>query len=201
VLLTASLSRYPLEGYREKRVTRSVLGTQHAKRPVELEIPITIAGMSFGALSAHAKEALGRAATATGTSTITGVGGMTPEERRASKILVYQFLPSRYGFDPDHARSADAIEVVVGQGAKPGGGMLLGGGMHAACRPGVLCRKEDLARKLPGPDWCRQPGRLPSRGRPRKANNNILRPSGASAIRLALRRGCLINYGITFKRK
>src|SRR5947209_6669388 len=119
VLLTASLSRYPLEGYREKCATRTVLGTRHAKKPVELEIPITIAGMSFGALSAHAKEAIGRAATAAGTSTTTGDGGMTPEERRASRVLVYQCLPSRYGFDPDHLRQADAVEVVVGQGAKP----------------------------------------------------------------------------------
>src|SRR6266542_4582904 len=127
VLLTASLSRYPLEGYREKCITKTVLGARHAKRPVELEIPITIAGMSFGALSAHAKEAIGRAASAMGTSTTTGDGGMTQEERRASKTLVYQCLPSRYGFDPDHLRQADAVEVVVGQGAKPGGGgMLLG---------------------------------------------------------------------------
>ncbi len=127
ILLTASLSRYPLEGYREKCVTKTVLGARHAKRPVELEIPITIAGMSFGALSAHAKEAIGRAASAMGTSTTTGDGGMTQEERRASKTLVYQCLPSRYGFDPDHLRQADAVEVVVGQGAKPGGGgMLLG---------------------------------------------------------------------------
>src|SRR5579863_2748352 len=57
VFLTASLSRYPLEGYRERCRTRTVLGARHAKRPVELEIPITIAGMSFGALSATVKEA------------------------------------------------------------------------------------------------------------------------------------------------
>jgi len=127
VLLTASLSRYPLEGYREKCLTKTVLGARQAKRPVELAIPITIAGMSFGALSAHAKEAIGRAASALGTSTTTGDGGMTQEERRSSKTLVYQCLPSRYGFDPDHLRQADAVEVVVGQGAKPGGGgMLLG---------------------------------------------------------------------------
>src|SRR5437868_9997601 len=132
VLLTASLSRYPLEGYREKCATRTVLGTRHARRPVELEIPITIAGMSFGALSAHAKEALGRAATSAGTSTTTGDGGMTAEERRASRTLVYQCLPARYGFDPDHARAADAIEVVVGQGAEPGGGGMLVGPRDSA---------------------------------------------------------------------
>ncbi len=127
VFLTASLSRYPLEGYREKCVTKTVLGTRFAKKPIELKIPITVAGMSFGALSGRAKEAIGRAATALGTSTTTGDGGMTHEERESSKTLVYQCLPSRYGFNPDDLRKADAIEVVIGQGAKPGGGgMLLG---------------------------------------------------------------------------
>jgi methylamine---glutamate N-methyltransferase subunit C len=127
VFLTASLTRYPLEGYRERCDTTTVLGTRFASRPLELAIPITIAGMSFGALSAHAKEALGRAATAAGTATTTGDGGMTPEERKASRLLVYQCLPSRYGFNLDDLRAADAIEIVIGQGAKPGGGgMLLG---------------------------------------------------------------------------
>ncbi|SIT41463.1 putative Glutamate synthase, large subunit region 2 FMN-binding (GlxD) [Paraburkholderia ribeironis] len=127
LFLGASLSRYPLEGYREKCTTKTVLGTRFAKKPIELAIPITVAGMSFGALSANVKEALGRAATEMGTSTTTGDGGMTQEERRSSKTLVYQCLPSRYGFNPDDLRKADAIEVVIGQGAKPGGGgMLLG---------------------------------------------------------------------------
>jgi methylamine---glutamate N-methyltransferase subunit C len=127
LFLGASMSRYPLEGYRERCDTDVVVGTRFAKRPIELKIPITIAGMSFGALSAQAKEALGRGATAMGTSTTTGDGGMTPEEREHSETLVYQLLPSRYGMNPDDLRRADAIEVVVGQGAKPGGGgMLLG---------------------------------------------------------------------------
>jgi glutamate synthase domain-containing protein 2 len=127
LLLGASVSRYPLEGYREKCSTDVVLGTRFARKPIELKIPITIAGMSFGALSAPAKEALGRAATEVGTATTTGDGGMTEEERQSSKTLVYQLLPSRYGMSPDDLRRADAIEIVVGQGAKPGGGgMLLG---------------------------------------------------------------------------
>jgi methylamine---glutamate N-methyltransferase subunit C len=127
LLLGASVSRYPLEGYRERCETDVVLGTRYASKPLQLQIPVTIAGMSFGALSAPAKEALGRGATAMGTSTTTGDGGMTPEERDHSQTLVYQLLPSRYGMNPDDLRRADAIEVVVGQGAKPGGGgMLLG---------------------------------------------------------------------------
>jgi methylamine---glutamate N-methyltransferase subunit C len=127
LFLGASMSRYPLEGYRERCGTDVVLGDRHAQFPLHLDIPVTIAGMSFGALSAPAKEALGRAASEVGTSTTTGDGGMTPEERGQSKNLVYQYLPSRYGMNPDDLRKADAIEIVLGQGAKPGGGgMLLG---------------------------------------------------------------------------
>ena len=127
MFLGASISRYPLEGYREKCETAVTIGARFASKPITLKIPITIAGMSFGSLSAQAKEALGRGASAVGTSTTTGDGGMTPEEREHSSILVYQVLPSRYGMNPDDLRKADAIEVVVGQGAKPGGGgMLLG---------------------------------------------------------------------------
>lgn len=127
LFLGASMSRYPLEGYRERCGTDVTLGARHGAYPLQLSIPITIAGMSFGALSGRAKEALGRGAGEVGTSTTTGDGGMTPEERGQSKFLVYQYLPSRYGMNPDDLRKADAIEVVLGQGAKPGGGgMLLG---------------------------------------------------------------------------
>ncbi|HCH22682.1 MAG TPA: FMN-binding glutamate synthase family protein [Oceanospirillaceae bacterium] len=127
LFLGASMSRYPLEGYRERCGTEVTLGTRFAKKPIHLKIPITIAGMSFGSLSGQAKEALGRGANLAGTSTTTGDGGMTVEERGHSETLVYQYLPSRYGMNPDDLRKADAIEIVVGQGAKPGGGgMLLG---------------------------------------------------------------------------
>ena len=127
LFLGASISRYPLEGYRESCNTKVTIGDRFSSKPINLDIPITIAGMSFGALSAQAKEALGRGASSVGTSTTTGDGGMTKEERAHSKQLVYQLLPSRYGMNPDDLRKADAIEIVVGQGAKPGGGgMLLG---------------------------------------------------------------------------
>ncbi|MCD2115579.1 MULTISPECIES: FMN-binding glutamate synthase family protein [Rhodococcus] len=165
LFLGASMSRYPLEGYREKCETDVVLGDRNAKYPLHLDIPVTIAGMSFGALSGRAKEALGRGASEVGTSTTTGDGGMTPEERGQSKHLVYQYLPSRYGMNPDDLRKADAIEVVLGQGAKPGGGgMLLGqkitervAGMRtlpvgidqrSACRHPDWTGPDDLAIKI-----------------------------------------------------
>ncbi len=127
LFLGASISRYPLEGYRERCGTDVTLGGRNASKPIQLKIPITIAGMSFGSLSGQAKEALGRGANLAGTSTTTGDGGMTPEERGHSEQLVYQYLPSRYGMNPDDLRKADAIEIVVGQGAKPGGGGMLMG--------------------------------------------------------------------------
>jgi len=155
VFLGASLTRYPLEGYREKCLTKTVLGTRFAKQPIELEIPITIAGMSFGSLSANVKAALGLAATEMGTSTTTGDGGMTAEERLSSKTLVYQCLPSRYGFNPNDIRKADAIEIVIGQGAKPGGGgMLLGQKINprvAAMR--TLPEGVDQRSACRHPDW------------------------------------------------
>lgn len=155
LLLTASASRYPLEGYRERCETKTVLGGRNAREPLVLDIPITIAGMSFGALSAAAKDALGRAASEVGTSTTTGDGGMTPEERASSKTLVYQCLPSRYGFNPDDLRAADAVEIVLGQGAKPGGGgMLLGqkvGPRVAAMR--TLPEGIDQRSACRHPDW------------------------------------------------
>src|SRR5919201_3662860 len=67
--LPCTLTRIPLEGYREKCNTQTVLGTRFAKKPIVNEIPVMITGMSFGALSYNAKVALGRGATAAGTST------------------------------------------------------------------------------------------------------------------------------------
>ncbi|MGJ3250543.1 MAG: FMN-binding glutamate synthase family protein [Elainellaceae cyanobacterium] len=155
VFLTASLTRFPLEGYREKCNTTTYLGTRYAKRPIELDIPITIAGMSFGALSRNAKIALGRAATWLGTSTTTGDGGMLDDERVASQKLVYQCLPSRYGFNPNDVKRADAIEIVVGQGAKPGGGGLLLGQKVNKVVAGMRTLPEGVDQRSPSrhPDW------------------------------------------------
>ncbi len=155
LFLGASISRYPLEGYRERCGTDVTLGARNALKPIELKIPITIAGMSFGSLSGQAKEALGRGANLAGTSTTTGDGGMTPEERGHSKQLVYQYLPSRYGMNPDDLRKADAIEIVVGQGAKPGGGgMLMGQKINdRVAKMRALPKGVDQRSACRHPDW------------------------------------------------
>lgn len=127
VFLATGLTRFPLEGYKEKCETRTIIGKRYAKNPLILDIPIYISGMSTGALSQNAKVALGIGAAMVGTANCTGDGGMLIAERRVSKKLIYQVLPSRYGFNPSHLRMAEGIEIVVGQGAKPAtGGLLMG---------------------------------------------------------------------------
>ncbi len=130
VFLPGVMTRIPLEGYREHCETSTVIGGHdpaHVSDPLELAIPVYLTSMSFGALGANAKQALARGFSRAGSATCTGEGGMLPEEREASDRLIYQMTPSRYGLDLEHLRLADAIEIVIGQGAKPGtGGLLLG---------------------------------------------------------------------------
>lgn len=121
------LTRIPLEGYRESCSTKTVLGTRFAEKPIELDIPVMVTGMSYGALSYNAKVALARGAKQAGSSTTTGDGGLLPAERENARVLIYEVLPSRYGINIHHLRQADAVELTIGQGAKPGtGGLLLG---------------------------------------------------------------------------
>ncbi len=157
--LPASLTRIPLEGYREKCVTTTVLGTRFAEQPISLDIPIMITGMSFGALSLNAKVALARGASRVGGSTTSGDGGMLPAERENSKTMIVEVLPSRYGASVHHLRQADGIELTIGQGAKPGtGGLLLGSKVSpeiAAIRdlpPGVDQRSPARHPDFLGPD-------------------------------------------------
>jgi glutamate synthase domain-containing protein 2 len=124
--LPGTLTRFVIEGYREKCETKTVLGPM-AKRPLVLDIPVYITGMSFGALSYEAKTALARGATMAGTATCSGEGGMIPDERRYSEKWLYQCIQSRYGFNPHHLQLADACEFFIGQGCKVGlGGHLMG---------------------------------------------------------------------------
>ncbi len=148
-----TLTRIPLEGYRENCSTKTVLGTRFAKKPLELEIPLMVTGMSFGSLSRNAKAALARGARAAGTSTTTGDGGMLDVERTESRAMIYEVLPSRYGIDVGHLRQADAIELTIGQGAKPGtGGLLLGSKISDE-----IARIRDLPAGVDQRSPCRHP--------------------------------------------
>ena len=125
--IPCTLTRIPLEGYRERCATKTVIGAHFAQKPIELDIPIMIAGMSWGALSYNAKVSLAKGASIMGSSNTTGDGGMLKAEREQSRTLIYEVLPSRYGINVHDLLQADGIELTIGQGAKPGtGGLLLG---------------------------------------------------------------------------
>ena len=81
--------------------------------------------MSFGALSQEAKIVLAKASTIAGTIENTGEGGMLPEERKFSEKLIVQYSTGRFGITEEVLKKADAIEIKIGQGAKPGQGGLL----------------------------------------------------------------------------
>jgi len=118
--LPSQLTRMSIDTYREDCKTQTVLGARFAKKPLVIETPIMISGMSYGALSKEAKTALAKATDIVGTSINNGEGGLLPEERDNSYKQVVQILPSRMGFTLRNIEAADALEIIVGIGAKPG---------------------------------------------------------------------------------
>ncbi|NIQ37132.1 MAG: FMN-binding glutamate synthase family protein [Proteobacteria bacterium] len=120
VVLPSQLSRMSVDTYREDCNTRTTLGGRFAEEPLVIETPIMISGMSYGALSKEAKIALAKATSIVGTSINNGEGGLLPEERAHSYKQVVQILPSRIGFSLRNIEAADALEIIVGIGAKPG---------------------------------------------------------------------------------
>ena len=117
--LPGTLTRFVIEGYREKCLTKTIIGPR-AKRPIELDIPIYITGMSFGALSFEAKTALARGATMAGTATCSGEGGMIPDERRYSSKWFYQCIQSRYGFQSASPAACRWLRVLHRAGLQGG---------------------------------------------------------------------------------
>ncbi len=120
-------SRPPIDSYREPCDTEVILGDRFAEKPLKLKAPIMIGAMSFGSVSKEVKIALAKAAGRLGIAANTGEGGMLPEERKYASILVVQYASGRFGVSASYLRAGDAIEIKIGQGAKPGmGGLLLG---------------------------------------------------------------------------
>lgn len=98
--------------------TNTVIGPR-AKKPLQLEIPILITGMSYGgALSLNAKVALARAATMAGTASNSGEAPLIDEERQAAKLFIGQYNRAGWMNTPEQLRQLDAIEIQIGQGAQ-----------------------------------------------------------------------------------
>ncbi len=106
--------------------TIAVLRTPLAPQ-LKLEIPILFSAMSYGSISLNACRALARAAQTAGTFYNTGEGGMPEELYPYGGNTIVQVASGRFGVNPEYLRRAAAIEIKIGQGAKPGiGGHLPG---------------------------------------------------------------------------
>ncbi len=124
VFLPAQIYKRPVDYYKEKIISKTIIG-KYSKKPIEIETPVIIGAMSFGALSREAKTVLAKASAMAGTAENTGEGGMLPEEREFSKKLIVQYSTGRFGIDDSVLKKADAVEIKIGQGAKGGMGGLL----------------------------------------------------------------------------
>jgi glutamate synthase domain-containing protein 2 len=116
----AQFARFPLDDH-EPVSTRTVIGPA-AEHPLELEIPFYVSHMSFGALSKEAKIALAMGSSQVGTAMCSGEGGMLPEEREQATRYVYEIGTAAYSRNEDAIRRAEAVEIKIGQAAKPGMG-------------------------------------------------------------------------------
>jgi len=183
VFVPAQLAKKPVDYYRDYNPpatssqpsagplisSKTIIG-KNSKKPVELETPIIIGAMSFGALSKEAKIALAKASTLAGTIENTGEGGMLPEEREFSDKLIVQYSTGRFGITEEILKQADAIEIKIGQGAKPGQGGLLpkekltdeivkvrkiekGKDVHSPASHPDIKNIEDLRKKI---EWLRE---------------------------------------------
>ena len=125
LILGAQLNPPPLDAGEEVSI-KTVIGKK-AERPMVLEGPVYVSHMSFGALSKEAKTALSKGSAMARTAMCSGEGGILPEEKDAAYKYIFEYVPNRYSVTPKNLREADAIEIKIGQGTKPGmGGHLPG---------------------------------------------------------------------------
>ncbi len=102
------------------------VGGLNGANPLELSMPVMIAPMSYGALSRSTKLAIGKASTLSGIAENTGEGGMSDAQRDTAEKLIFQMLGGRLGWNIHDMRRANALEIYISQGAKPGlGGQLM----------------------------------------------------------------------------
>lgn len=125
LILGAQLNPAPLDEHADVDIT-TVIG-KHAKKPMVLSSPVYISHMSFGALSKEAKVALAKGSAMAKTAMCSGEGGILPEEMEAAHKYIFEYVPNLYSVTPENLKNADAIEIKIGQGTKPGmGGHLPG---------------------------------------------------------------------------
>lgn len=151
LLLGAQLNPAPLNDD-DPVDTMTVIG-KRAKKPMILSGPVYISHMSFGALSKEIKVALSKGSAMAKTAMCSGEGGILPEERDAAYRYIFEYIPNKYSVTDENLRNADAIEIKIGQGTKPG----MGGHL-----PGSKVTPEiaELRGKQPGED-VQSPSKFP----------------------------------------
>jgi len=121
----AQLASLPLNET-EPVETRTVIGPR-ADHPLILDMPVYISHMSFGALSKEAKIALAKGSAAVGTAMCSGEGGILPDSLASAHRYIFEYIPNRYSLTDENLATVDAVEIKIGQSAKPGlGGHLPG---------------------------------------------------------------------------
>ncbi len=125
LILGAQLDPMPLE--KEEAVSLKTVIGKKAKKPMELESPVFISHMSFGALSKEVKESLALGSKAVKTAIASGEGGILESEINNSYRYIFEYVPNLYSVTDENLKRVDAIEIKIGQGTKPGmGGHLPG---------------------------------------------------------------------------
>jgi glutamate synthase domain-containing protein 2/CDGSH-type Zn-finger protein len=119
-ILPAQMARKPLLD--DVPVATSVTIGPRATKPLQLDIPLFVSDISYGALSEEAKTALSRGAQMAGTGICSGEGGMLPEEQAENSRYFYELASARFGWDLDLVARVQAFHFKGGQGAKTGTG-------------------------------------------------------------------------------
>ncbi len=148
LLLNASQVTNPsIDPLREPMETRVFLGSRPERVKVnerkhqiitkmppqlKLDVPLMFSAMSFGSISLNAQKSLAMAAKELGTYFNTGEGGFHKDLEPYADHAIVQVASGRFGVDPHYLNTASAIEIKIGQGAKPGiGGHLPGEKINA----------------------------------------------------------------------
>ena len=152
-LLTAQLQRVPLLD--DAEVGSDFVIGPGAKKPLEMEIPLFISDMSFGALSYEAKVALAKGADEAGTGICSGEGGMLDDEQGENRRYLYELASGRFGFSMEKLERVQAFHFKCGQGAKTGTGGHLPGHKVKGMIAEVRGLREGEAAISPSrfPDW------------------------------------------------
>ncbi len=163
----AQLSRIPLN--KDTSVSTKTTIGPNALQPLEIDTPIYISHMSFGALSKEIKTAMAKGSAAVKTVMCSGEGGILPDEYASAHKYIFEYVPNEYSVSDENFKKVDAVEIKFGQSVKPGMGGHLPGSkvteeiaeirgkeqgkeIHSPANFKDIRNKEDLKAKV---DWLR----------------------------------------------